>query len=224
MNKIQTLLTTTVLLFGISGSSFADFDDGYDAYQKGDYKTAINEWKPLAEQGNASAQYNLGVMYKNGKGVLQDDKEAAKWLLKAAEQGYASAQGNLALMYESGKGVLKDDKRAIKWYRKAAEQGNAKAQYNLGRMLLDYGDGALKERKEAVKLLNKAADQGYAEAQLEVGGLYIYSDLFNLDGIVLKDLSKARYWIEKAYENPDAGAGTLKLLKMVWNKYELWKY
>ena len=62
MNKIQTLLTTTVLLFGMSGSSVADFDDGWVASEKGDYKKALNEWKPLAEQGDARAQYNLASL------------------------------------------------------------------------------------------------------------------------------------------------------------------
>ena len=126
MNKIQTLLTTTVLLFGISGSGVADFNDGYDAYQKGDYKTAFNEFKPLAEQGDASAQYNLGVMYDNGKGVLKDYKEAVKWYRKAAEQGLASAQGNLGAMYANGHGVLKDLSKAKHWIKKDYDNPDAK--------------------------------------------------------------------------------------------------
>jgi len=74
MNKIQTLLTTTVLLFGISGSGVVDFNDGLVAVNKGDYKTAFNEWKPLVEQGHAKAQYNLGWMYSNGEGILKIKK------------------------------------------------------------------------------------------------------------------------------------------------------
>ncbi len=79
----------TILLFSIliSFNSYADFQDATDAYNKGDFKTAFNEIKPLAEQGNASAQYNLALMYDNGKGVLKDYKEAVKWYRKAAEQG-----------------------------------------------------------------------------------------------------------------------------------------
>ncbi len=98
MNKIQTLLTTTVLLFGLSGSGIADLNDGWVASQKGDYKTAFNEWKPLAELGDAKAQYNLGQMYRKGQGVSQDDKQAVKWYRKAAEQGFAAAQGNLGVI------------------------------------------------------------------------------------------------------------------------------
>jgi len=125
MNKIQTLLTTTVLLFGISGSSFADFNDGYNAYEKGDYKTAFNEWKSLAEQGEASAQVEIGRMYGSGRGVLKDYKEAFKWIRKAAEQDNADAQYGLGLMYESGRGVLKDLSKARYWIKKAYENPDA---------------------------------------------------------------------------------------------------
>ncbi len=67
--------------------------------------TALREWRPLAEQGNANAQFFLGVMYDKGRGVPQDDAEAVKWYRKAAEQGVAEAQYNLGLMYDDGQGV-----------------------------------------------------------------------------------------------------------------------
>ena len=74
------------------------------------------KWYRLAaEQGNASAQYNLGVMYQNGQGVPQDYKTAVKWYRLAAEQGNASAQGNLGVMYALGTGVLKDYVYAHMW-------------------------------------------------------------------------------------------------------------
>ena len=77
-----------------------DFGKGLVAAQSGDFATALKEWQPLAEQGNATAQSNLGVMYYNGKGVIQDYAEAFKWYRLAAEQGYATAQSNLGVMYE----------------------------------------------------------------------------------------------------------------------------
>ena len=129
---MRAMIAVSALLLSVSVA--ADFDDGVAAYEAGDYKTAFNEFKPLAEQGVADAQFNLGVMYKNGRGVLQDDKEAVKWYTKAAEQGVAAAQFNLGGMYRSGEGVLQDDKEAVKWYTKAAEQGDAGAQLNLGLM------------------------------------------------------------------------------------------
>ena len=83
----------------------ADYLVGAEAYEQGDYATALREWRPFAEQGDAEAQYNLGVMYANGEGVPKDDAEALKWYRKAAEQGFAKAQLNLGVMYTNGEGV-----------------------------------------------------------------------------------------------------------------------
>jgi len=92
------------------------------------------EWKPLAEHGDASAQYTLGLMYARGDGVPQDYKTAVKWFRLAAEQGNALAQYNLGGMYARGDGVPRDYKTAVKWWRLAAKQGFANAQKNLKRM------------------------------------------------------------------------------------------
>ena len=88
----------------------------------------------LAEEGNAEAQYYLGIMYANGEGVPEDDAEAVKWYRLAADQGDADAQYNLGNMYNTGEGVLKNYAEAVKWYRLAADQGLAVAQSNLGHM------------------------------------------------------------------------------------------
>ena len=80
-----------------------------------------------AEKGDAKAQFDLGLKYENGEGVLQDYAEAAKWYRKAAEQGYAKAQFNLGTMYDEGRGVRQDFAEAAKWYRKAKDQGVANA-------------------------------------------------------------------------------------------------
>jgi TPR repeat protein len=126
--KLKTLLLTlSLLFFGINTSTLADFNDGYDAYQKGDYKTAFSEWKSSAEQGEARAQYNLGWMYEKGKGVLKDPKQAVKWYRKGAEQGHSKAQYNLGLMYINGTGILKDLGKAKHWINKAYEGGDAEA-------------------------------------------------------------------------------------------------
>ena len=82
-----------------------DFRKGLQAYERGDYGTAFRQWRPLAEQGDAIAQNNLGFMYAQGRGVRQDNVEAMKWLWKGAEQGNADAQQNLLHMYEKGDGV-----------------------------------------------------------------------------------------------------------------------
>ena len=114
MNKI--LITFFTILFCLTSSVgwSTDFDKGLAAAQKGDFATALREWTPLAEQGNADAQYNLGLMYKKGEGVTQDYKIALKWYKLSAEQGNADAQSNLGVMYERGRGVLQDYKTAVK--------------------------------------------------------------------------------------------------------------
>ena len=100
-----------------------DLEDAIDAYERKDYKTAYKLLLPLAEQGVASAQNNLGWMYAQGHGVPQDYKEAVKWYRLSVEQGYATAQVNLGFMYNFGRGVPQDYKEAVRLYRLSAEQG-----------------------------------------------------------------------------------------------------
>ena len=142
-----------------------DFDKGLAAYQAGDYAVALQELRPLAKQGDAAAQYNLGRMYANGYGISQDDAEAVDWYRKAAEQGYADAQYNLGGMYSNGKGVLQDDAEAVTWWRKAAEQGDAYAQTNLGFMYRD-GEGVLQDAVLAHMWFNIAGANGIGGSDL----------------------------------------------------------
>jgi TPR repeat protein len=88
-------------------AAVAAYEKGLAAHEKA-YATALRLLRPLAEQGNAVAQYNLGVMYAQGQGVSQDYAAAASWYLKAAEQGNAVAQYNIGVMYEDGQGVPQD--------------------------------------------------------------------------------------------------------------------
>ncbi len=122
-----------VLLVVLAAPAWAGWDEGVAAYDRGDYATALREWRPIAEQGNASAQYNLGVMYYNGVGVPQDDAEAAKWFRKAADQGNASAQFNLGVMYGHGYGV-QDYVQAHMWYNLAEAQCRTATARNRGRV------------------------------------------------------------------------------------------
>ena len=113
----------TVLL-GSSGVCWgADYQKGFDAYEKENYATALKEWTPLAKQGNAVAQYNLGVMYDNGLGVPQDYQTAVRWYTLAAERGIAKAQYNLGLMYDNGQGVPQDYIRAHMWFNISVSTG-----------------------------------------------------------------------------------------------------
>ena len=131
------------------------------AYNRGDYATAVREFRPLAEQGHAPSQFNLGVLYATGQGVAQDYAEAVRWYRKAAAQGDAKAQNNLGLMYRNGRGVARDYREAVKWCRRAAEQGRARAQNNLG-VMYDMGRGVPQDHSEAVRWWSKAAEQGHA--------------------------------------------------------------
>ena len=108
----------------------ADFDKGLAAYERGDYATALREWHPLAEQGDAGAQFNLGAMYANGRGVAQDYGQAIEWYRRAAEQGYAEAQNNLGVMYGNGRGVVQNYVTAHMWGNIARANG-----YDSGKLL-----------------------------------------------------------------------------------------
>ncbi len=153
---LKILAVISLLLFASAPSWGADFGKAWNAYLNGDYVTALNEWRPLAEQGHAFAQFNLGWMYENGHGVVQNVKAAAKWYRLAAEQGHANAQSNLGLMYSNGNGVVQDYKAAVKWVRLAAEQGYADAQNNLGWMY-ENGKSVLQDYATAHAWYNIAA-------------------------------------------------------------------
>ncbi len=133
MRLLKLLLV--VFVCGVAAPAVAGpFEDGVAAHDNGDYATALRLWRPLAEQGYANAETNLGIMYYEGRGVPQDYAAAMSWYRKAAEQGYANAQTNLGAMYNMGRGVPQDFAAAVMWYRKAADQGEAVAQYNLANM------------------------------------------------------------------------------------------
>ncbi|MDR1349723.1 MAG: hypothetical protein LBJ59_02875 [Zoogloeaceae bacterium] len=101
-----------------------------------DYAKAIQWFHKAAEQGNARAQYNIGLMCEGGQGMTQDYAAAEKWYRKAAEQGHVEAQNNLGVLYKDARGVAQNHEEAYKWLLKAAEQGDAMAQCNLGGMYL----------------------------------------------------------------------------------------
>ena len=167
------------------------------AYKAKNYSLAIKLFRPLAVQGNADGQFNLGGMYANGQGVEKDYAKAFKWYRKAAEQGDAGGQFNLGVMYANGQGVEKDYAKALKWYRKVAEQGNALGQLNLG-VMYSNGQGVEKDYAKAFKWYRKAAEQGNADAQYNLGVMYA-----NGQGVE-KDYAKALKWSRKSAEQGDA--------------------
>jgi hypothetical protein len=154
--------------------------------------------RQLAGSGYAKAQYNLGIIYGNGEGVLKDSKEAAKWYKLAAEQGLAEAQFNLGVMYGNGEGVLKDFKEAVKLYKLAAEQGLAEAQFNLGVM---YGNG---------KGVPQNFITSYSWANISSYNGYDAKSLFNYieNKMSLDDISKAQALSKRCLESNYKNCGS----------------
>lgn len=148
------------LLLAFASSAWGgDFTKGQDAYNVGDYETAIAEWQPLADEGNADGQFGVGLLYANGFGVPMDDAEALKWYGLAAEQGHDEAQCNLAIMHANGWGVPQSDEEAFKWYTLAAEQGNTQAQAYISQMY-QSGFGVPQDNVQAHMWLFVAAELG----------------------------------------------------------------
>jgi TPR repeat protein len=170
-----------------------------DTVQVKSLQEASKWFRKAAEQGDADAQTDLGLMYDNGEGVAQDYVEARKWYLKAAEQNDPLAQNNLASMYHSGDGGPQDNVEALKWYRKAAEQGIAAAQFNLG-AIYDKGEGVNQDFVEARKWFLKAAEQGHVDSQFSLGMMYR-----NGDGVP-KDYAEAYAWFSLAAKGGDSDA------------------
>lgn len=137
------------------------------------FRTALEWLTEAAEAGLVHAQYELGKIYRDGRGVEKDALLAAAWLTRAAEQGSDVASYALgALLLTGGEGLAKDILSALNWLRRSAEDGNQYAQYRLGRLLL-RGEDAPREIEEAVRWLTASAEQGNRYAQYALGKLYL---------------------------------------------------
>lgn len=144
-------MVAAIFLYLLSiACAHAGLDEGKAAYSRGDFTTAFREFKPLAGEGNAEAQFSMANMYRMGKGINKDDAEAVKWLRKASDQGHVKAQFVLGLCYSLGSGVRTDQAEAAAWYRKAADQGYAPAQFEMGARY-ELGRGVNQDKAEAVK-------------------------------------------------------------------------
>ena len=124
---VMAMILVVVPLSMTSTAAAGDSEDALEAYRNGDYAVAHRLLLPLAEQGDAVAQVNLGNMYANGRGVPQDADAAVRWYRLAAEQGYARAQVNLGTMYANGHGVPQDFVQAHTWFNLAASRFTATA-------------------------------------------------------------------------------------------------
>lgn len=141
-------MVAVVAVIGIAScgaAAAAPLDAVNAAIERGDHENAVRLLRPLAEGGDANAQFRLGFMYQLGKGVPVNDPEAAVWYRKAALQAHAEARYRLGMMYASGIGVARNATEASRWLRLAAHQGHAPAQLELG---LVYAAGVGVKRDE----------------------------------------------------------------------------
>lgn len=150
-----------------------DLAAAWAAYLRGDHAQALKVIKPLAEAGNADAEYDLGTMYSDGHGVPRDPREAEAWWEKAANQGQAEAEFSLGflLLYGAGEGpnaVDADPQAGLPWLEQAAAQGHASAQYFLG-YLYWSGIAVPADPEKALDYSLRAAEQGRADAEYQAG-------------------------------------------------------
>ena len=158
--------------------------------------TGCTDWpRGAAERGDAEAQYNLAVLYEQGRGYPHDLGQAAHWYGLAAEQGYMDAQYNLGSLYADGEGVGQDLAQAAHWYGRAAEQGLREAQHDLA-VFYDLGEGVAQDKAEAARLYQAAAEQGLVDS------------MFNLAILKLEagDCEAALEWFSKASTEGDEEA------------------
>src|SRR5579872_2523611 len=190
-----------ILIFSVCFPVFADVAAGLQALKSGDYALAAKEFLVDATQGNALAQYNLGILYHDGRGVPKDFNEGARWFRLAAEQGTAPGASDgqflLAWSYQEGEGVPKDNKEAARWYRLAADHGQPFAQNNLGLVYVN-GQGVERDAAEAAELLRKAANRNYPPSLFSMGELYERG--FG----VPQDYVQAHMWFNLAASRGDA--------------------
>ena len=154
-----TVPCTLVLAVLCAAPVGAGFEEGMAAYERGDYATTVKEWRPLAEQGDSTAQHHLAWLYLIGRGVPQDDEEAIRWFRKSAEQGDSDAQTNLGSFYLLGDRIPQDYTEALKWLRAAADQGHPFAQTKLG-IVYEDGHGVPQDRVLAHMWFSVAAAEG----------------------------------------------------------------
>lgn len=143
------------------------FEHGVNLYRAGNYEEALKQFKPLAEQAHASAQYNLAIMYYNGEGTEKNHEEALKWFKLAAGGDFVEAGYNAALMYYKGDGIPEDKQKALRWFEVAAEDGHVEAPFWLALMYMK-GDGVEKNKEKELYWCRKLFDMALELPEEEI--------------------------------------------------------
>ncbi|SVB45789.1 uncharacterized protein METZ01_LOCUS198643, partial [marine metagenome] len=163
----RIVVLTTAFLLLVSGNVIAEsntYNQALDAYNNKDYETALPIWRRLAAEGNADAQYALGVAYFKGEGVSRDLNDSMKWFEQAANSGNVQAMFNLGAAYWEGNGTRQSYAEAVEWWEKSAAAGQSAAQYNLG-LAYYLGKGAEQDLDQALKWIRQSAENGHSGAQ-----------------------------------------------------------
>lgn len=215
------LLTAIAFIVFAVPSQSKDSESGQQAFESGDYVTALAEWEPLANQGDPVAQFGMGILHLDGNVVPKDYDAASDWFLQAAQQGLFEAQALVFSNIPEGYGPPLE--MVIEWLEPVAKAGNTFAQFELA-YIYHLGNRVPPDLEKAVMWYQKSAAGGVVGAQNNLANMY-----FNGEGIA-QDFSQAFYWIKKAAEQGKAipqlnlsgayadGIGTLQDLKsaMVW--------
>ena len=127
---IIALCVAVAVAVGPADAAESSFRKASKAYRKGDYATALAGFSALASQGNAEAQFRIGIMHDKGRGVPENDAKAIEWFRKAAERGHLEGQINLGVMYARGQGVQRDNVMALFWFTLASKNGSRYALSN----------------------------------------------------------------------------------------------
>lgn len=170
--SVKKILATVILLTSFSAFSQGnDLEQGIYELNRGEFKAAIAQFRPLVNEGYAPAQYQMALVYQKGYSVPKDGMKALELFQLAAGQNYPDAQFELALLYSEGKVVKKDLKKAFELTHKAAKKGLASAQFNLAVMYAN-GTGVKQDDFKASRWYQNAANQNYVLAQYNLALLY----------------------------------------------------
>jgi S1-C subfamily serine protease len=152
-------LLAVLALCALAGAARADLSGGVAAFNQQRYAEAMRELLPLARQGDANAQWAVGIMYFAGHGVAEDRAEGCRWFRRSAEQGSAPGEYFFGNCYELGVEIQRSEREAVAWYRKSAKQGFAEAEAALGAHYI-AGLGVKRNEATGIEWLQKSAAQG----------------------------------------------------------------
>lgn len=208
---MKRLLIATLLALSCN-TAFAGLAEGIKAYEDEHYATALKELEPLAEQGDATAQYYIGAMYDDGLGVAIDHAKAFAWYLKSAEQGNVDTQYNVGLMYADGEGVKQDLNKAIEWYKKASDNGDAGgSQNNLGLLYLE-GYNSKKEDGQTIPVDYAQALHWFKIAAIEYENPEAQVSLGYSYGVAQSSTNALKYYRLAAMQDNAGGQYNLGLM------------